>query len=65
LVLRKYKKIRQKSRIPLKHNNNVETNSKIFAFTIISKEFLNANKFSVSKPTGFTYSINKFIRNFF
>jgi hypothetical protein len=49
----------------LKQNKNVEINSRIFAFSIISSEFLHSTRSAISKPMAFTYSLNKFIRHFF
>ena len=52
-------------RIRLKQNINVEVNTKIYAFTFITKEFLHSPKFIRSKPVAFTNRINRFIKHFF
>ena len=46
------------------YNYNIEMNKKILAYTIISNEFFNSQKFMISKPHFFNYKINKFIKNF-
>ena len=60
----KYNKI-TKNRLRLKQNINVECNKEVFAFTIITKEFLNSPKYTKSKALAFTNRTNRFIRNFF
>jgi len=57
--------LRVNLKIRLKQNVNVEVNTVIKAFTIISKEFMNSPKFVRSKPTAFTSRINRFIGHFF
>lgn len=55
----------RKFRFIFKHNRNLEVNSRILAFSIISSEFLHRTVTSTSQPMAFTHTLNKFIRHFF
>jgi len=66
-ILKKFRRfqITIPDKIRLKQNVNIEVNGRVYASTIIGKEFLFSPKFRKGKPVAFTYRINRFIKHFF